>query len=63
MDFIDFISCNKMCCEETIYVVVPGRVLSPFFLPNIRRCIGVGGLNEPHAKNIICFRDVISIRV
>lgn len=22
-----------------------------FYIPNIRRCIGVGGLNDPHAKN------------
>lgn len=29
------------------------------YIPNIRECIGVGGLNEPQAKNIIFFVDVI----
>lgn len=29
------------------------------YVPNIRKCIGVGGLNEPHAKNIILFGDTI----
>lgn len=52
---------NKLCCEETIDACCLAVLRTNFFLPNIRRCIGVGGLNEPHAKNIICFMDVISI--
>lgn len=29
------------------------------YIPNIRKCIGVGGLNEPQAKNIIFFVETM----
>lgn len=29
------------------------------YVPNIRRCIGVGGLNDPHAKNTIFVDETI----
>lgn len=39
---------------------MPAAAERASYVPNIRKCIGVGGLYEPQARNII-FIDILAI--